>query len=66
MKSRLSSTIWTLVFVNGLALFGVLGLAFHAGREAKDNSIFDFASLPSGASGGVIRTCRCFCERRRN
>lgn len=54
MKSRLSSTIWTLVFVNGLALFGVLGLAFHAGREAKDSSLFDFASLPSGASGGVI------------
>src|SRR5271165_4658095 len=54
MKSRLSSTIWTLVFVNGLALFVVLGLAFHAGREANGNSLFDFASLPSAASGPVI------------
>src|SRR5438552_15885103 len=54
MKSRLSSTIWTLVIVNGLALFVVIGLAFHAGREAKDSSLFDFASLPSAASGGVI------------
>src|ERR1700747_1329600 len=55
MKSRLSSTVWTLVIVNGLALFLVIGLAFHAGREAGgDKSILDFASLPSGASGAVI------------
>jgi len=54
MKSRLSSTIWTLVFVNGLALFVVIGLAFHAGREAGEKSLLDFASLPSSASGGVI------------
>src|SRR5260370_19460594 len=54
MKSRLSSTVWTLVFVNGLALFVVIGLAFHAGREAGDKSLLDFTSLPSGASGGVI------------
>src|SRR5260370_3997849 len=54
MKSRLSSTVWTLVFVNGLALFVVIGLAFHAGREAADKSLLDFTSLPSGASGGVI------------
>src|SRR5438132_251136 len=54
MKSRLSSTIWTLVFVNGLALFVIIGLAFHAGRESNGNSLLDFASLPSGSSGGVI------------
>ena len=54
MKSRLSSTIWTLVIVNGLALFAILGLAFHAGREAGDKSMLDFASLPSGSSGLVI------------
>ena len=54
MKSRLSSTIWTLVFVNGLALFIVLGLAFHAGRESGGASLFDFGSLPSGASGAVL------------
>src|SRR5438094_5193666 len=54
MKSRLSSTIWALVFVNGLALFVVIGLAFHAGRESNGNSLLDFASLPSGSSGGVI------------
>src|SRR5260370_21124937 len=55
MKSRLSSTVWTVVVVNGLALFVVIGLAFHAGREAGgDKSILDFTSLPSGASGAVI------------
>jgi len=54
MKSRLSSTIWTLVFVNGLALLVIIGLAFHAGRESNGNSLLDFASLPSGSSGGVI------------
>lgn len=54
MKSRLSSTIWTLVFVNGLAFFVIIGLAFHAGRESNGNSLLDFASLPSGSSGGVI------------
>src|SRR5258707_4416729 len=55
MKSRLSSTVWTLVVVNGLALLVVIGLAFHAGREAGgDKSILDFASLPSGASGAMI------------
>src|SRR5258705_6677764 len=54
MKSRLSSTIWTLVFVNGLALFIVLGLAYHAGRESGGKSLFDFGNLPSGASGAVL------------
>src|ERR1700739_2122119 len=35
MKSRLSSTIWTLVLFNGLAYLAVLGLAFSAGRKAS-------------------------------
>ena len=34
MKARLSSTIWMLVFWIGVALFGVLGLAYHAGEES--------------------------------
>ena len=54
MKSRLSSTIWTLVIVNGLAFFVAIGLAFHAGREANGNSLLDFASLPGGAGGAVF------------
>src|SRR5271157_2313764 len=33
MKSRLSSTIWTLVILNGVALFAVLWLAYSAGRQ---------------------------------
>ena len=28
MKSRISTTIWTLIILNGVALFAVLGLAF--------------------------------------
>ena len=29
-------------------------IAFRAGRESNGNSLFDFASLPSGSSGSVI------------
>lgn len=54
MKARLSSTIWMLVLWNGLALFLVLGLAYHAGRVSGGASMFDFGSLPSGASGSVL------------
>jgi twitching motility protein PilJ len=54
MKSRLSSTIWTLVLVNGFALLAVLGLAYHAGKESNGASILDFGSMPSGASGSVL------------
>ena len=54
MKSRLSSTIWTLVLVNGLVLFGVLWLAYSAGRQSNGASMLDFGSLPSGASGSVL------------
>jgi len=35
MKSRLSSTIWTLVILNGVALFAVLWLAYSAGRQSS-------------------------------
>jgi methyl-accepting chemotaxis protein len=54
MKSRLSSTIWTLVLTNGVILFAVLGLAYSAGRQSGGASLFDFGSLPSGASGSVM------------
>jgi methyl-accepting chemotaxis protein len=46
MKSRLSSTIWTLIILNGVALFVVLGLAYSAGRQAAANNTgFDATSL---------------------
>jgi methyl-accepting chemotaxis protein len=54
MKSRLSSKIWTLVLVNGVVLFAVLGFAYSAGRQSGGASIFDFGALPSGASGAVM------------
>src|SRR5437868_6583373 len=54
MKSRLSSTIWTLALVNGIALFAVLWLAYSAGRQSGGASMFDFGALPSGASGSVL------------
>jgi HAMP domain-containing protein len=54
MKSRLSSTIWTLVAANGVVLFSVLGLAYSAGRQSGGASILDFGALPSGASGSVL------------
>ncbi len=54
MKARLSTTIWLLVSWAALALFGVLGLAYHAGRESGGLSIFDGSSLPAGASGTLL------------
>jgi methyl-accepting chemotaxis protein len=54
MKARLSSTIWLLVFGTGVALFGVLGLAYHAGKESGGLSLLDAPSLPAGASGALL------------
>src|SRR5258708_9449331 len=48
MKSRLSSTIWTLVLLNGVVGFVVLGLAFSAGKKAGEASVFDFGSPAGG------------------
>jgi methyl-accepting chemotaxis protein len=53
MKSRLSSTIWTLVVFNGIVLAAVIALAYNAGHQAGNVSILDFAALPSGAVGGA-------------
>jgi hypothetical protein len=54
MKSRLSSSIWTLAIMNAVVFFVVLGLAFSAGRAANGASIFDFGAMPSGASGSLV------------
>ena len=54
MKSRLSSTIWTLALVIGIALFAVLWLAYSAGRQSGGASMLDFGALPSAASGSVL------------
>src|SRR5258708_35677753 len=48
MKSRLSSTIWTLVLMNVVVGFIVLGLAFSAGKKAGEASLFDFGSPAGG------------------
>ncbi|HEX3543206.1 MAG TPA: methyl-accepting chemotaxis protein [Candidatus Acidoferrum sp.] len=53
MKSRLSSTIWTLVVFNGIVLAAVVALAYNAGHQAGNVSILDFAALPSGAVGSA-------------
>ena len=53
MKSRLSSTIWTLVVFNGIVLAAVIALAYNAGHQSGNVSILDFAALPSGAVGGA-------------
>jgi methyl-accepting chemotaxis protein len=54
MKARLSSTIWLLVFWTSLALFGVLALAYHAGRSSGGAALTDFASMPGSASGALL------------
>src|SRR6185437_12367215 len=54
MKARLSSTMWLLIFGTAAALFGVLGLAFHAGRNSGGLSLADAAALPSSSSGPLL------------
>ena len=54
MKSRLSSTIWMMVAGMAVALFAVLGLAYHAGKESGGIALSDAPSLPSGASGPLF------------
>ncbi len=54
MKARLSSTIWLLVLWIGLALFGVLGLAYHAGRNAGGLALSDAGALPASASEPLL------------
>ena len=54
MKARLSSTIWLLVFWTSLALFGVLAIAYHAGRSSAGVELTDFASMPASASGALL------------
>ena len=54
MKSRLSSTIWTLVITNAVVLAGVIGLAYNAGRQSNGLSLLEFGQLPAGASGAVV------------
>ena len=49
MKTRLSTTIWTLVLWNSIALLAVIGLAYSAGTRSGGASIFDAAS--SGTAG---------------
>src|SRR5207247_9690991 len=59
MKSRLRSTIWTLVLLNGVVGFAVLGLAFTAGKKAGEASLFDFGS-PAGGTVllAIVRALR--------
>jgi len=54
MKARLSSTIWLLVFWTSLALFGILALAYHAGRSSGGAALTDLPSMPGGASGALL------------
>ena len=54
MKSRLSSTIWTLVLANAAVLFAVLGFGYSAGRQSGGASLFDFGALPAGSSGSAL------------
>jgi len=54
MKSRLSSAIWLLVFWTSLALFGVLALAYHAGKNSAGAALLDLSSMPGSASGPLV------------
>jgi methyl-accepting chemotaxis protein len=54
MKARLSSTIWFLVFWTGLAVAGVLWLAYYAGKNSGGLALADAGTLPSSASGPLL------------
>ena len=52
MRSRLSSTVWTLVFFAGIASFGAVALAYWAGKSAAAPS--DAGAIPGGLIGAVV------------
>jgi len=54
MKSRLSSTIWLLVFWTSLAFFGVLALAYNAGKNSAGAGLLDLSSMPGSASEALV------------
>jgi methyl-accepting chemotaxis protein len=53
MKSRLSSTIWTLVFLNMVALLSAVALGFAAGAYAGNLQLMD-ALHPASSSGARL------------
>jgi methyl-accepting chemotaxis protein len=54
MKARLSSTVWMLVLWIGIALFGVLGIAYYAGAHSGAPAGADTSGVPGGASGALF------------
>jgi hypothetical protein len=48
MKSRLSSTIWTLITLNGVALAAAIWFAFNAGRQSANGG------SPLESSGTIV------------
>jgi len=54
MKGRLSSTVWMLVLWIGVALFGVLGIAYYAGSHSVAQAGADTSGVPGGASGALL------------
>jgi twitching motility protein PilJ len=49
MKGRLSTTVWSLIAVNAVALFAVIGLGYGAGARSGGLSLRDFTALPQVA-----------------
>jgi len=54
MRGRLSSTIWMLMTWICLALVGVLGLAYFAGKGAASASALDVSALPPSVTGALL------------
>src|SRR5260370_28310685 len=48
MKSRLSSTIWMLVFLNAVALAGAIWFSYSAGKQAANGG------SPLESSGAIV------------
>ena len=57
MKSRLSSQIWTLAILNGIAFLFVLGLAINAGRSVKEGGSLLDAVAKAGGAAALRRHC---------
>ncbi len=54
MKGRLGSAIWMLITWASVALFGVLGLAYQAGKQSAGAGLADVSALPASASGALL------------
>ena len=54
MKGRINSTLWLVIFINGIAMIAILALGMAAGGWAHSGDVRDVISNPSGGTRLII------------